>query len=148
MKLDDALKDVSSIAFDTSPIIYFVEANPKYDAVVTDVFTRIEEGSIIGVTSVISLCEVLVQPIRSKNQILQALYRETLVTSQHFFTKNIDPAIAETAATLRAKYNLRTPDAMQIATAIESKCQVFLCNDKLLRRVEELRICVLDELEL
>ena len=31
MKLDDALQGVSSLAFDTAPIIYFVEANPSYD---------------------------------------------------------------------------------------------------------------------
>ena len=34
MKLDDALKGVSSLAFDTAPIIYFVEANPAYNKLV------------------------------------------------------------------------------------------------------------------
>lgn len=31
MKLDDGLRGVSRIGLDTAPIIYFVEANPRYD---------------------------------------------------------------------------------------------------------------------
>ena len=34
MKLDDALQGVSSLAFDTAPIIYFVEANPAYNELI------------------------------------------------------------------------------------------------------------------
>jgi predicted nucleic acid-binding protein len=50
--------------------------------------------------------------------------------------------------TLRAGYNLRTPDALQIATAVELNCQAFLTNDKQLQPVAELRVLILDELEL
>ena len=63
MKLDDALKRVSSLAFDTAPIIYFVEANPAYDNLVSNIFNRIASGEVEGWISVISLSEVLVQPI-------------------------------------------------------------------------------------
>lgn len=95
MRFNEVLKDVSSVAFDTAPIIYFVEANPKYDAIVTDIFHRVENGNIIGFTSVISLCEVLVQPIRGDNKDLQTRYREILINSPNFFTRNITSAIAE-----------------------------------------------------
>lgn len=57
-------------------------------------------------------------------------------------------SIAETAAELRARYNLRTPDALQIAVALENNCDAFLCNDNGLKRVTELKILILDELEL
>jgi ABC-type uncharacterized transport system fused permease/ATPase subunit len=33
------------------------------------------------------------------------------------------------AARLRADSRLRTPDALQLAAAIESGCDAFLCND-------------------
>ncbi len=36
MRLDDALRGVTRLGFDTSPFIYFVEAHPRYDALVTD----------------------------------------------------------------------------------------------------------------
>jgi hypothetical protein len=40
IKLDQALSGVTKIGFDTAPVIYFVEAHPKYDALVTSVFQR------------------------------------------------------------------------------------------------------------
>jgi predicted nucleic acid-binding protein len=125
MKLDNALKNVSLAAFDTAPIIYFVEANPNYDALVTEIFQRVDDAEIIGVTSVISLCEVLVHPIRNQNSALKKRYRDILQNSPNFYTKFINSPIAETAAKLRAKYNLRTPDALQIATALENGCDAF-----------------------
>lgn len=148
MRLADALKNISILAFDTAPVIYFVEANPQYDALVTAIFERVEKGDITGVTSVISLCEVLVHPLRNRNIDLQKRYREILQTSPNFYTEPINAKIAEAAAELRAKYNLRTPDALQIAAALENGCDAFLCNDNGLKRVTELRILILDDLTL
>ena len=54
--------------------------------------------------------------------------------------------VAETAADLRASYNLRTPDALQLATAIVSGCQGFLTNDRGLIRVKTIPVLVLDDL--
>ncbi len=68
MKLDDALAGIDSLGFDTAPIIYFVEAHPHYDTLVTEVFRRVAAGALQGVTSVITLTEVLVHPFRHGNQ--------------------------------------------------------------------------------
>ena len=57
----------------------------------------------------------------------------------------IDAPIAEKAAELRAKYLIKTPDALQLATVILSVCEAFLTNDKGLRRVSELLIIILDD---
>lgn len=148
MQLDDALKNISILAFDTAPIIYFVEATPQYDALVTAIFERVENGDISGATSVISLCEVLVHPIRNRNVTLQKRYREILQNSPNFYTESINAEIAAVAARLRATYNLRTPDALQIAAALENGCDAFLCNDKGLKRVTELEVLILDDLTL
>lgn len=148
MKLDDALRNVNRLGFDTSPVIYFVEANPKYDRLVTAVFQKISGGGIVGVSSVITLSEVLVHPILSSDLYLQTQYRELLLRSANFLTKHINADIAELAAELRARYRLRTPDALQIAAALDANCEAFLCNDAGLRRVAELRVLVLDDLEL
>ena len=52
-RLADALAaaGVVSIGLDTSPIIYFVEAHPQYDALVEEIFQQITQGQIQGVTS-------------------------------------------------------------------------------------------------
>jgi predicted nucleic acid-binding protein len=53
---------------------------------------------------------------------------------------------AERAAELRARYHLRTPDALQVATALLSDCQAFLTNDKDLSRIIEIQVLVLETL--
>lgn len=148
MNLDDALVGVSSLGIDTAPIIYFIEAHPRYDALVAEVFRRIDLGDLNGVTSVVTLAEVLVHPIQQKNIELQEEYRNVLLQSAHFRTLAIDSAQAERAAELRVRYNLRTPDALQVAAALAAGCEAFLTNDGTLNRVSELRVLVLDELEL
>jgi len=55
--------------------------------------------------------------------------------------------VAIKAAELRAKYNLRTPDAIQIATAIEHKSDYFLTNDTQLKSIPEIAGVVLSHLQ-
>ena len=148
IKVATALAGVARIAFDTAPIIYFIEANPRYDALVSDVFKRVDGGQVLAVTSCISVCEVLIVPIRNDNVHLRNVYKNLLLHSDHFETIPITADIAELGATLRARYGLRTPDALQIASAIETHCDVFLTNDFGLQRVSEIRVLVLDELKL
>lgn len=147
MNLDEALEGVTTLGIDTAPIIYFIEAHPAYDRLVTQVFRRIDEGVLNGVTSVVALTEVLVHPIQEESTELCEEYRNVLLQSAHFQTLVIDIALAERAAELRVRYNLRTPDALQIAAALSAGCEAFLTNDRTLQRVSELRILLLDELE-
>lgn len=148
LKLEVALAGVTLLGFDTAPLIYFVEANSQYDALVTEVVRRIVAGNLNGITSVITLLEVLVVPLRSNNIVLQQEYRDLLLNSNHFHCQDITIIIAEVAVDLRARYNLRTPDALQIAAALQSGCQAFITNDTGLKRVIELRVLTLNELEL
>jgi predicted nucleic acid-binding protein len=52
--------------------------------------------------------------------------------------------IADEAACLRAKYGLRTPDAIQVATAVSAGATGFVGNDDAFRRVTDLEILLLD----
>ncbi len=148
MKLDDALAGVARLGLDTAPIIYYIEAHPRYEAQVEHIFDLIAGANLTGVTSAITLTEVLVQPLLHNNTQLQQEYRDLLLHSDHFEVTSIDTIIAERAADLRARYGLRTPDALQIAAALISGCQAFLTNDTKLGRVVELRVLVLENLEL
>jgi len=73
-------------------------------------------------------------------------YREILLNASHVATIPLSCAIAEEAARLRAMYNVRTPDAIQMATAIQAGASSFLTNDSHLPTIPELRVLVLDEL--
>jgi hypothetical protein len=39
MTIDMALDGIDRIGLDTVAVIYFVEANPRYDSLVTDIFS-------------------------------------------------------------------------------------------------------------
>jgi predicted nucleic acid-binding protein len=112
------------------------------------IFQRVDAGSLQIVTSVITLTEVLVMPIQTGHTRYEREYREMLLNTQDITTTSVSPVIAEQAARLRAKYRLRTPNALHIATAIDSGCDAFLTNDLDIRRVTEIRVLVLDDLEL
>jgi predicted nucleic acid-binding protein len=43
---------------------------------------------------------------------------------------------------------MRTPDALHVATAIDAGCDAFLTNDTGIKRVHEIAVLVLDDLEL
>ncbi|MCS7187950.1 MAG: PIN domain-containing protein [Armatimonadota bacterium] len=147
MRLEEALEGVVKLALDTPPVIYFVEAHPEYDALVTAIFQKISDGQIVGLTSVITVTEVLVLPLRQGKVALAAAYWELLTNSANMQLVSIDPEIARKAAELRSRYNLRTPDALQLAAAIKSGCDAFLTNDATLKKVTELKVLVLSELQ-
>lgn len=73
-------------------------------------------------------------------------YRNLLLATPGIVSRIVDSAVATTAAALRARYGLKTPDALQVATALTENCEAFLTGDKGLRRVTELRVLVLDDL--
>jgi predicted nucleic acid-binding protein len=148
IKLAVALDGVTQIGLDTTPFIYFVERNPVYVDRVREVVRRIAAGTIIGHTSVITLTEVLVQPLRQGNALLAQRYCRFLTRSRNLVLDPIHGSIAERAAELRARHGLRTPDALHLATALSSNCTVFLTNDIRLQRVTEIQVLVLDDLEL
>jgi predicted nucleic acid-binding protein len=145
-KLAQALTGITKLGIDTSPFIYFIERHPVYLAIMQDIIQQIEAGKIIGYSSVITLTEVLVHPKRLKKLTLEEKYRNLLQNSRNFKLIPIDANIASQAAELRAHYNLRTPDTLQIAATDEVGCQAFLTNDKDLKKVTERRIILLDDL--
>ena len=146
MKIHDALKSVHHICIDTAPLIYYVEANPTFLPKMDVIVNHIENHPIKASFSVITLTEVLTHPFRLGDAKLAQDYRDILLNNQDFAVQSITPQIAESAANLRARYNLRTPDALHVATAIDIGCDAFLTNDMVIKRVTELLVLVLDEL--
>ncbi len=145
--LDAALGGVTRLGLDTSPIIYLIERHPRYAPLVAETVRRMLARGLRSVTSVTTLAEVLVQPIRRGDTVLANTYYRFLVYSDHLDTLPITEPVAARSAAFRAAYNLKLPDALQLAVAREAGCEAFLTNDLTLRRVTELRILVLDELE-
>jgi len=148
MTIDEALASITLLGLDTSPFIYFAEQDPNYFLRVQPVFQRLKAGQLEAVTSVLTLTETLIHPMRLGNNAQVEQYRELILGTQNIMTLYIDEFIALTAADLRARYRLKTPDAIQLATAISEECEAFLTNDRDLRRVTEISVLILDDLTL
>ena len=144
MGLVDELQGVR-VCMDTAPIIYFIEKNPKYLGVLKPVFLEIDTGRIEAITSTITLLEVLVHPFRTKNDILAEKYRDILLHSGGLTTFEIFHEVSEMSSKLRAKYSIRTPDAIQIAVGLLYRASKFLTNDSALKKVSDIDVLVLDD---
>jgi len=148
MRVEDALRGVAHLGLDTTPVVYFVEGNPEFHARCVPFFAAIDNREIEAITSTITLPEALVHPLRTGDASRATAFRTLLLATQGITTVPLTVVIAERTARLRADYNLRTPDAVQIATALLSGCDAFLTNDEKLKRVTELRVIVVTDLTL
>ncbi len=134
------------VGLDTAPLIYYIEEHPQYLPVVDPFFDALDRKELTVITSTITLLEVLVHPLRSNETALIAEYRDILLNTPNLTTFEVNSAIAEEAARLRAGHHLRAPDAIQLATAISGGASFFLTNDLRFPEIEHLKILVVDEL--
>jgi predicted nucleic acid-binding protein len=136
----------STVGLDTAPLIYYIEEHPTYLAGIKPFFEAADRGDFRVVTSFVTLIEVLVHPLREGRPELAEEYRNILLQSPALTAIPLDEGIAEEAAGLRARHNLRTPDAIQLATAIRSGASWFLTNDAELADLPEISVLVLKQL--
>lgn len=134
------------VGVDTAPLIYFTEENPQYIHEITPFFKAIGSGEITVVTSIVSLLEVLVHPIKSGNADLTKKYHELLFKTEGLKTIDVTQEVAEEAARLRASYNIRTPDAIHIASAIKAGADYILTNDIRFPSLLNPKVLVLDQI--
>ncbi|MBK9166663.1 MAG: type II toxin-antitoxin system VapC family toxin [Bryobacterales bacterium] len=136
----------STVGLDIAPLIYYIEEHPVYLPKVQPFFEAAERGELRIVTSFVTLVEVLVQPLRRNRPEVAQEYRDILLRSAALTTIPLDEGIAEAAAILRAERQLRTADAIQVATAIGSGASWFLTNDEGLADVPGVSSLILDRL--
>ena len=97
------------------------------------------------VTSSITFMEIMVLPFRLGQFELIKQYETILSESETIIILDLDLKIAKAAAEIRAKYNIKTPDSIQLATAINQSCNFFLTNDKKLK-ISGITTLYLDEI--
>jgi predicted nucleic acid-binding protein len=131
------------VACDTSLFIYLIERHPTYLDEVEPLFAEAAAGKRELVTSSLTLLELLAVPYRRGNRQLAAEYEATFLEGRGI--RMIDVALEHLriAAQLRAVARIGTPDALQLAAAIEQRCSVFVTNDRRLPAVAGLRIVTL-----
>jgi predicted nucleic acid-binding protein len=134
------------IALDTSIFIYQLEANPKYLAYTDPIFRWLEQPGSAAITSTITMTELLVLPYREGDEQRANDFYGLLSTYPNLDWIAPTLEIADFAAHIRAFHRLRTPDALQAATAIHTLSTGLITNDPVFERVEGFETIVLDGL--
>ena len=145
-RLSAFLRRHRRIALDTSVFIYELEANPRYVSLADQIFVWLERPGHAGVTSTITMTELLVHPYRADDEARVNQFYALLSTYPNLEWIPPDLEIADLAARYRARHGLRTPDAILAATAARSHATGFVTNDPLFKRVNAFHTLLLDDL--
>jgi predicted nucleic acid-binding protein len=144
--LGDKLRAAQTVGLDSAPFIYHFEEHPRYQALCAEIFDLMDTCAVQAVTSTVTLIEVLTQPLAKGDQDLSRRYEQYLRFGPSLTLRSLDPDLALKAAQMRARYQIRTPDAIQLAASLEFGARVFLTNDDRLRKVTEIEVIVLERL--
>ena len=93
-------------------------------------------------TSSLSRLECRVRPLRENNTTLLALY-DRFFARRSLAVISVSDAVLDRATQLRAALNIKTPDAIHLASAILNSADVFLTNDASLQRCKDTNVVIL-----
>jgi predicted nucleic acid-binding protein len=122
---------------DSAPIIYTLEAHPKFAGRYEALFARHAAGELSLAVTTITIAEVLTGPLGAGEEALSKRYRTVLESWQ---VVELTADIAETAARLRARHKLKLADAIQLASALAINADALVTNDRDFAKVRGLRV--------
>ncbi len=144
MKLLRFVQGKRRVAIDTCLYIYLFGEKTKYTTQVKELFRFLEAQETKLIISTLLLTELFVDPIQHNDA-------QTVERWWKYFHSSlvellpVTPDIALAAASLRAKYHLKTPDSILLATALDAHAEAFLGNDKKLRKIIEIPVFCIDQ---
>jgi uncharacterized protein len=94
-------------------------------------------GSLV--TSRLTRLECRSKPLRLGEHVTLTQF-DVFFAGVELVMAEVSAAVIERATDLRARYNLKTPDALHYATAMEVGATVFLTGDRLLSRCLEVPV--------
>jgi predicted nucleic acid-binding protein len=133
------------ILIDTSVWIYHFEQHPAFAAAAGLVIEKLEDGKFRGITSELTLLELTVRPLQLGRQDAADDY-ETLLT--YFPNLQLEPVTRDillAAAGLRARFRLRTPDSIQLASGLHAGATLAVTNDEAWRNLPVIETLILGD---
>lgn len=133
------------IAFDTNALIYLFEEREPHSDLVATALERVEQGHALGVVSTIVEMELLVRPLRQRDDAFVVRLDLFLRNERNLVLRNVDRAVARSAAAIRAYTGMNAPDALIAATAALEGCDAIIGNDRDFARRSEVPYLILDD---
>lgn len=135
-----------TVFLDTAPFIYFFEENERYVECVSSLLDSASRLNVQIVTSVITYIELLTLPERVGDLRLAAKYRDFLTNSEQVSIYPLNLGVADAAVRFRAKYGLKTPDAVQLGVAYVCGADWVITNDANWEKISDMGIVLVDKL--
>lgn len=128
------------IFIDTSPLIYLIEGQGSVsDSVEVQISSWIRADETIA-TSTLTMLELLVVPKKNNDRHLVQKYRALLKDLVSEPLIPLSEIISEQAAEIRGRYGFKTPDSIQLASAVYFGADIFYSNDLRLGRFPDLKV--------
>jgi predicted nucleic acid-binding protein len=134
------------VLIDTSVWIYHFGQNAELAPAAGRIIENLEAGKFRGVASELTLLELTVRPLQLGRQDVADDYEVLLGYFPNLELQPISRELLLEAAGLRARYRLRTPDAIQIATGLQYGATLAVTNDEAWRNLPLIETAVLSDL--
>ncbi len=133
--LEHAIPTGDLILLDTSTIASYFKGNESASPVATHVIDHyVATGRNPSVVSTVTAMELLVPPLRDQDDVLFRSVDFFLRHTRHLQIADMTFAIAHEAAIIRARYGLKTPDALIVGTGRVLAVRHVVSNDREGRR--------------
>jgi predicted nucleic acid-binding protein len=94
------------------------------------VLAAVESGQVAGLTTTVTLAELLTVPARAEDRRALLDYELYLTRFPNLRLVPLDAALARETALVRAATGLRMPDAVQVAAARLAGADAIVTNDR------------------
>jgi hypothetical protein len=121
---------VGLIYLDACLLIYLTECHPRWGGVVGNAMADVADARF-GISPLVK-CACLVGPLKRGDPVLERAYTELF---EVFASLAMPEPVFLQAAQLRARFNLRTPDALHLSCAQYHRCEALWTNDDRLTQV-------------
>jgi predicted nucleic acid-binding protein len=127
---------VGLIYLDACLLIYLVEKHQRWGKLVAKAMENATDARFS--LSPLTKCECLVGPLKQSDSGLQLTYQKVF---ERFLSLDIPEVVYLNAAELRARFGLKTPDALHLACAQHHGCTALWTNDDRLKQAGQSLAC-------
>jgi predicted nucleic acid-binding protein len=117
------------VLLDTPVFSYHLSDHPQYAPLTAVILEAIESGRVAGLTSTVTVAEILTLPAQAADHRAMQDYELFLTGFPNLQVASLDVPLARETALVRAATGLRTPDAVQVAAARLYGADAIITND-------------------
>ena len=122
-------RPVPRVYIDTNVLIYIVEGIEPFRSQLGLLVEALDAGGLQGVTSDLTIAEVMVKPFARKDQRYITEYSRLLSGASMLEMRSVDRTVLEHSAKLRAEIGGKLADGIHVATAELAGCSHLVSED-------------------